>query len=239
MSKEFQKQVVAISGGLGALGSTVTQGFVKRGAKVIVPFVSEMRLNTVLIDHPGMAQAVRFDRVDLGNSGHVKKFVETIREREGRLDILINLAGGYRGGINIEESSSSEFAYMMEQNFKTLYLVTRDALPLMRESGAGRIVNVGSRGGLRGTAGNAAYAIAKSAVIRFTEALSEEVKHDGINVNCVCPSIIDTPGNRMEMPDMDPAGWVTAEEVADVIYFLASEQSRALHGVIIPVYGTG
>ncbi|MEE8554790.1 MAG: SDR family oxidoreductase, partial [bacterium] len=95
----------------------------------------------------------------------------------------------------------------------------------------------GASAGLRGSAGHAPYSIAKSAVIRLTESLADEVKRDGINVNCVLPSIIDTRRNRMEMPDADADDWVTAAELAEVIFFLSSERARAIHGAAIPVYG--
>ena len=239
MPKEFNKKVVVISGGTGALGRAVTLRFVKGGATVIVPFTSEMRLNAFLTDNPKIAQTVRFVRVDLANMARTKQFVEGVRDKEAGLDVVVNLAGGYRTGSHVSESRPRDFSTMLDINFKPAYNMCKVALPIMLDIGSGYLVNVGARAGVKGTAGNAAYSIAKSAVIRLTEAMADEVKSNGINVNCVLPGTIDTPDNRRNMPDADFSSWVTAEAVAEVILFLASPKARALHGASIPAYGTG
>jgi NAD(P)-dependent dehydrogenase (short-subunit alcohol dehydrogenase family) len=105
----------------------------------------------------------------------------------------------------------------------------------MIERGRGKIVNVGATGGLAGQAGMAAYSAAKSAVIRITESMAAELKRKGINVNCVLPSIIDTPQNRAAMPKADPSHWVAPVDLASVILFLASDEARAVHGAALPV----
>ena len=239
MPKEFDKKIVVISGGTGALGRAVTLRFVEGGATIVVPFVSEMRLNAFLTDNPKIAQTVRFERVDLTNIARTKQFVEGVREKEAGLDVVVNLAGGYRTGSSVSESRPGDFATMLDLNFKSAYNMAKVALPIMLDIGSGNVINVGARAGVKGTAGNAAYSIAKSAVIRLTEAMADEVKGNGINVNCVLPGIIDTPDNRRDMPNADFSSWVTPEAVADVILFLASPKARALHGTAIPVYGTG
>jgi NAD(P)-dependent dehydrogenase (short-subunit alcohol dehydrogenase family) len=107
----------------------------------------------------------------------------------------------------------------------------------MLAAGGGRIVNVAAGAALRGGARMGAYAAAKSAVIRLTESMSAELKDRGINVNCVMPSIIDTPQNRAAMPDADASRWVAPEALAEVMLFLASDRARAIHGAAIPVTG--
>jgi NAD(P)-dependent dehydrogenase (short-subunit alcohol dehydrogenase family) len=107
----------------------------------------------------------------------------------------------------------------------------------MLEQGGGKIVNIGAIGGVTGRPHMAAYSAAKSAVIRLTEAMALELRERNINVNCVLPSIIDTPQNRTAMPDANPAQWVAPEALADVIVFLASERARAVHGAAVPVVG--
>jgi NAD(P)-dependent dehydrogenase (short-subunit alcohol dehydrogenase family) len=109
----------------------------------------------------------------------------------------------------------------------------------MLEVGQGKIVNVGARPGLRGAPDAAAYSAAKSAVIRLTESLSEEVKHHGINVNCVLPGHLDTPENREQEPEADHSLWVAPDAVANVILYLASDEANAIHGASVPAYGTG
>jgi NAD(P)-dependent dehydrogenase (short-subunit alcohol dehydrogenase family) len=237
MSPEFENKVVVIGGGVGELGGPVSSGFAARGAKVVIPFVSEMKLATFVGQYPDAAKSIRFQRCDLASPRAVEQFVESVRRNESRVDVLVNLTGGYRPGNIVAESGIGEFNAMLKMNFTTIYHLTRELLPLMVEQRSGQIVNVASRGGLTGYSGQAAYAIAKSAVMRFTEALSDEVKHNGIGVNCLLPSIIDTPRNRMEMPDARHDHWVRTEDLAEVIFFLASERSRAIQGASIPAYG--
>jgi len=107
----------------------------------------------------------------------------------------------------------------------------------MVENGGGKIVNIGARGGLRGAAAMGAYIASKSVVIRLTETLADELKHKGINVNCILPSIIDTPRNRADMPKAKFDQWVSPQAIADVVLFLASPAADAIHGAAIPVEG--
>ena len=237
VNQEFANKVVVIGGGVGELGGPVSCGFVARGAKVVVPFISEMKLAAFVGQYPEVSRVIRFQRCDLTSQSAVAQFAQNIRQHEGRVDVLVNLTGGYRPGNIVVESDLSDFSAMLKINFNAIYHLTREVLPMMIERRTGKIVNVAARGGLTGTSGQAAYAIAKSAVIRFTESLSDEVKHNGIGVNCVLPSIIDTPRNRMEMPDARHDQWVSADDLAEVIFFLASERSRAIHGASIAAYG--
>lgn len=237
MEREFADKVVVVAGGVGELGGAVTSGFVARGARVIVPFVSEMKLAAFVSQNPTAATDVKFQRVDLTNEKMVERFAADLKEKEGRIDILVNLTGGYEGGVPVTESEPHHFERMMAVNFTAIYFITRQLVPLMEDQGSGKIVNVGSRASLRGFAGGAAYSIAKAAVVRFTEALSDEVKHAGVNVNCILPSTIDTLRNRMDMSDARFEDWVTAADLAEVIFFLCSERSRAIHGAAIPVFG--
>jgi NAD(P)-dependent dehydrogenase (short-subunit alcohol dehydrogenase family) len=237
MELEFADKVIVVAGGVGQLGGPVTSGFVARGARVIIPFISEMKLAAFVSEYPAFANDVRFHRVDLANEKMVERFAKDLRRIEKRVDVLVNLTGGYEPNRPIVQSDLSEFTAMMKINFTSVYLLTRRIIHFMSEQGGGKIVNVGSRAALQGYSGGAAYSIAKSAVVRFTEALSDEVKYAGINVNCVLPGILDTPRNRAEMPDAPHHHWVAAEELAQVIFFLASERARAIHGAAIPVYG--
>ena len=237
MEQEFANKVVVVAGGVGELGGPVTNGFVARGAQVTVPFISEMKLATFMSEYPLTATAVRFQRVDLANERMVEKFAKDLRRRVGTVEILVNLTGGFESGHVIAESEPSEFEQMLSVNFTSIYLLTRRIVPMMTEQRSGKIVNVASSAALQGYAGGAAYSIAKSAVVRFTEALSDEVKHAGINVNCVLPSLIDTPRNRMDLPDARHDHWVAPQDLAEVIFFLVSERARAIHGAAIPVYG--
>ena len=125
----------------------------------------------------------------------------------------------------------------MDLNARTLVHVAHAVVPGMCERGSGKIVTVGAAAAARGAAHMGAYCAAKSALIRLTEAMSAELKDQGINVNCVLPSIIDTPDNRSAMPDADASRWVAPQALAEVIAFLGSDGARAIHGAAIPVTG--
>lgn len=233
----LQDHIVIVTGGTGELGRFVTGRFHGLGAKVLVPFVSEQELQALSAQHPELAQSVRFQRLDLREPERVKKYVQGVAETLGPPDALVNLVGGYAFGPPVVEAEWFDFQRMFDLNLLPAFNMCQAVLPLMLQKGRGKIVTVGARAGLEGSANHAAYSAAKAAVIRFTESLSAEVKHRNINVNCVLPSIIDTTPNRRDMPDADFTHWVAPADLAEVIVFLASDAARAIHGAAIPVYG--
>ena len=160
-------------------------------------------------------------------------------DMHGRIDVLINAIGGFRGGAPVHETSLESWDSMFNLNTRSVFLACKAAVPQMLDQGSGKIVNVGARPGLKGTANAAAYSGAKSAVIRLTESLSAEVKHQNINVNCVLPGHLDTPENREQQPEADFSTWVSPRAVTDVILFLASDEASAVHGAAVTAYGMG
>lgn len=235
---EFENQLVVIPGGTGGLGQHVTGRFLAEGADVVVPFVSEQELYTFRANHAD-ADRVRFERLNALDSAKVERFFERLMTSRGAPDVLVNLVGGYLFGPSVVESEPEHFTRMLNVNFYATFNLCRSALHHMLQRGTGKVVNMGAKGGLHGTAHHAAYSVAKSAVIRLTESLADEFKETGININCVLPSIINTPANRQDMPDADHSKWVAPEDLAEVIIFLASPRARAIHGACIPVYGRG
>jgi len=155
----------------------------------------------------------------------------------GVIDVLANIAGGFTMGDDIVGTSDDTWDFMMNLNARTALNMCRAAAPGMIANGGGKIVNIGARGGLRGAAAMGAYIASKSVVIRLTETLADELKHKGINVNCILPSIIDTPRNRQDMPKAKFDHWVSPQAIADVVLFLASPAADAIHGAAIPVEG--
>ncbi|MGI0069999.1 MAG: SDR family NAD(P)-dependent oxidoreductase, partial [Nitrosopumilaceae archaeon] len=145
--------------------------------------------------------------------------------------------GGYIAGKPVTEIDEKEWDEMMNLNLKTAFLLSKHILSQMIKQGSGKVIHVAARPGLKGAGFDAAYVASKSGVIRLVESSSEEVKTKGINVNCVLPSIIDTEENRKAMPQANFAKWVKPSEIAKVILFLASEDSRPINGAAIPVYG--
>jgi NAD(P)-dependent dehydrogenase (short-subunit alcohol dehydrogenase family) len=154
-----------------------------------------------------------------------------------RVDVLCNIAGGFRMGTPVHETTDKDWNFLMDLNAHTVVNMARVVVPLMLKVGGGKIVNVGAFAAQKGAAQMGAYVASKAAVIRLTETMAAELREKNINVNCVLPTIIDTPENRAAMPEADPRKWVAPEALADVIAFLCSDAARAIHGAAVPVAG--
>ena len=222
-----------VTGGAGALGGAVVARLLAAGATCHVPAFDD-------------AEAARFphaghERVRLGVAGDLADWgaVERFYAGVDGLWASIHLAGGFDMG-GIAEAPPETFWRQMSMNAATCYLCCRAAVAGLRRAGAGgRIVNVSARPGVepRAGAGMAAYAAAKAAVAALTQALAEEVAAEGIWVNAVAPSILDTPANRAAMPGADHAAWPKTEQVAETIVFLAAPDNAVTRGAVVPVYG--
>jgi len=145
--------------------------------------------------------------------------------------------GGYHAGQQVTQISEKEWDLMMNLNLKTAFLISKHIVKEMEKQGHGKVIHVAARSGLKGSGNDAAYVVSKSGILRLVESLSEEVKNNGINVNCILPSIIDSDANRQSMPNEDFSKWVTPSEISKVMLFLASEESNSINGANIPVYG--
>jgi NAD(P)-dependent dehydrogenase (short-subunit alcohol dehydrogenase family) len=231
------KRIVIVTGGTGELGQFVTRKFHSLGARVVIPFISEQEMQTFCARNSDMADDVRFFRLDVRDEEKVQPFVDMIAQTLGGPDIAVNLIGGYAYGPPVMEAHYEDLQRMIDLNLVPTFNVCRAVLPYMVKQSRGKIVNVGARAGLEGSARLAAYSIGKASVIRLTESLAEEVKHNNVNVNCVLPSIIDTAPNRRDMPGADFSHWVAPADLAEVIAFLASDAARAINGAAIPVFG--
>ena len=160
---------------------------------------------------------------------------DDVRRGFRRIDALANVAGGFTMGEAVHETTDATWKFMFDLNVHTMLNMVRATVPVMLAQHSGAIVNIGARAGLRGAGRMGAYCAAKSVVIRLTESLADELKGQGINVNCVLPSIIDTARNRSDMPDADFSRWVAPADLARTIAFLASDQAHAIHGAALPV----
>lgn len=231
---EFSNRTVVITGAAGNLGRAVAAAFAERGAALVLLDRSEDALRRAYGsgDERRMLAAV-----DLLDAAQVEGLVKQIVSRFGRIDALANIAGGFRMGEAVHETSDATWNFLMDLNARTLLNAVRAVVPQMLAAGGGKIVNVGAASALRGVANMGAYVASKSAVIRLTETMAAELREKNINVNCVLPTIIDTPENRAAMPDADPKRWVAPEDLASVIVFLASDAARAIHGAAVPVAG--
>jgi NAD(P)-dependent dehydrogenase (short-subunit alcohol dehydrogenase family) len=235
----LKDRVAIITGGTGALGRAVAEHFLSNGAKVAVPWIVEPE---VPLFHQQMGGRfpdgnIMLARVDLGEETEVSKFVADTASRFGRVDILINLVGGFWGFKTVAETSLAEWQAMFDLNLKPTFLCCRAVVPVMQKNKYGRIVSGSSRTGLTGAGEFAAYAIAKGAIKTFTASLAEEVLTDNVLVNAIAPSTIDTEANRKAMPKAKHENWVKPADIARTLAFLSSDQNQVTSGVVVPVYG--
>ncbi len=231
---DVQGKVVVITGASGALGEVVVRRFGERGARLALVDRKPDPAPGML---DGLGEALFMGGTDVTDPSSVERMVEAVIAARGRIDALLNLAGGWRGGTPLHETPLETWDFVMNLNARSVFVVCRAVIPRMIAQGSGKIVSVAAKSGLQGAANTSVYNASKSAVIRLTESMAAELKDHGINVNCVLPSIIDTPANREQMPKADFSKWVTPDALADVLLFLCSEASRAIHGAAIPVYG--
>jgi NAD(P)-dependent dehydrogenase (short-subunit alcohol dehydrogenase family) len=233
---DFSHQTVLVTGAAGNLGRAVANAFSKRGATLVLV---DQR-GELLADVFGAEDARRvFAPTDLLDQGQTSAAVTAAIERVGRIHVLCNIAGGFRMGETVHETSDATWNFLLHINVRTLLNAVRAVVPHMIERGGGKIVNVGAHSAQKGLPEMGAYCASKSAVIRLTEAMAAELREKDINVNCVLPTTLDTPVNRAAMPEADPRRWVLPDDLAEVILFLASSAARAIHGAALPVTGLG
>jgi NAD(P)-dependent dehydrogenase (short-subunit alcohol dehydrogenase family) len=229
---DFDGRTVLITGAAGNLGRAVADAFAERGANLVLVDLNKDALEKVFrADDPKRFLAP----TNLLEQAQVDATVQQAIERFRRIDALANLAGGFRMGEPVHATPDATWNFLLDLNARTLLHAVRAVVPRMLEQGGGKIVNVGAFAAQKGVAQMGAYVAAKSAVIRLTETLAAELREKNINVNCVLPTIIDTPENRAAMPGADPRRWVAPRDLAGVIAFLASDAARAIHGAALPV----
>ncbi len=233
----FSDRVVMVTAAAGNLGQAVMRAFLEAGAKLTLVDRSPDRLAKRYPDLAASPDHLLIQGVDVTDAEAVEAAIAKAVEHFARIDVLVNAVGGYRAGMPVHQTSLDDWDFMLNQNARSAYLVSRAVVPHMLKQRYGKIVNVASRAALAGGKNAAAYSVAKAAVVRLTESMAAELKGEGINVNCVLPGTIDTPQNRAAMPKADFNKWTPPEAIADVILFLASEAARAVHGAAIPVYG--
>lgn len=226
----MQGKAVAVTGGFGALGRAVAQAAAGRGARVAAIDVAPAAADATALLGPGVAT---IGGADLTAAAGAAKALEEASAKLGGLDVLVNVAGGFRWET-LADGSADTWEVMHRANLVTAVNASRAALPLLLKSSAGAIVNIGAGGAIKAGAGMGAYAASKAGVHRFTEALAEELKGK-VTVNAVLPSTIDTPANRRDMPDADFSKWVSPASLAEVILFLA--EARDITGALVPVSG--
>jgi NAD(P)-dependent dehydrogenase (short-subunit alcohol dehydrogenase family) len=228
----MNSRVIVITGAFGVLGSAVARAASAQGARLaLIDFAKDAPA-----EGPSGLDVLILPGVDLTDTVQAGAAMDAVAERFGGFDALLNIAGGFTWQT-LQEGSIDQWPAMYRLNVLTAANACRSAIPHLKRSAAGRIVNVGSSAALKAGLGMGAYAAAKAGVHSLTQALAEELKADNVTVNAVLPSIIDTPTNRADMPDADPATWVSPDDLAAVMLFLASEAATAVTGALVPVTG--
>jgi len=233
----LHEKVVLISGAAGALGSAVTREFARTEARLALTGRSEQKLERLAAEVGLPAERIFTAPADVAQADGVKDLMEAITAHFGRVDVLLNTVGGWSGGKPVGETEVEQWERMLTLNLRSAFLLSRTVLPLMLESGWGRIVHVSSKTAVAPRARQAGYAVAKMGVITLTEVIAAEVKGTGVTANVILPSIIDTPANRKMMPKADPRKWVEPERIAATMRFLCSDDAASINGARVPIYG--
>jgi len=226
---------VLVTGAFGALGAAVARQFAGQGATLgLLDRVAAPAWARDEFQAPHLLRG----NVDLADAGAAGAAVDQVSAHAGGLDVLVNVAGGFKWQP-LMDGTDEVWEAMFTMNLKTAVIVCRAALPHLTSGGAGRIINIGAGAAARAAAGMGAYTASKAGVERLTESLAEELKERHITVNAVLPGTLDTARNRADMPGADFSRWVAPAAVAEVVAFLASDAARAVNGAAIRVFGTG
>jgi len=229
-------KVVAITGGFGNLGLVAAQVLAERGARIAL--IGRGKVPAAATLPPQLAEACQLGGVDLSLPAAAQEAIDTVVQRLGGLDALVNVAGGFRWET-VADGSADTWDLMFQINVKTTLNASKSAIRHLVGSTSGRIVNISAGAALKAVAGMGAYAASKASVARLTEALAEELKDKGVTVNAILPGTIDTSQNRADMPDADFSRWVAPEQIGAVIAFLLSSDAQEITGALIPVTGRG
>jgi NAD(P)-dependent dehydrogenase (short-subunit alcohol dehydrogenase family) len=221
---------VLVAGGTGALGSAVLRELVDSGYPVTATWVVDREKERVEAD---FGDSLTLLQADLFDSGAAAEAVNGVDD----LGAVVNLVGGFFDGPKVHETEVEDFERMLRLNLRPNFLLARAAMPRLVERGGGSFVAVSARTALRPYSTGIAYATAKAAVLAFVQGLDVEYRGEGVRANAVLPSVIDTPANRESQPDADHSKWVPPAEIAKVVRFLVSEDSKPTSGAAIPVYG--
>ena len=232
----IEDEVVVVTGATGFLGSAVSKAFVDAGAAVVGVYVVDDELPFFRKTLSGDAKGVVLEKADVTKEGEMDRVASKVVRRFRRIDALVNTVGGYMAGT-VEDTTAEAFDRAFTLNLRSAFLACKAVIPTMRNQKRGKIVNVSTRTALRGEAEAFLYAASKSGVNRLTEALAEELMDVNVQVNCVMPSVMDTPANRGWMSKAQIAKAVKTEEVARVIRWLCSKEADPISGAAIPVYG--
>ena len=230
MSENFSGKTVLVAGGTGGLGRAVAVSFLEAGANIIVTYRKQAEFDSL-----PKTRSLTGSVTDVTDENSVRALVESTLAVHQKIDVLVNTVGGYTGGVKLWEADARVLENMLSLNLRSGYTLLRQIVPVMLQQNGGAIVNIAAKAALDHPAGAAAYAASKAAALAMVGSLAADLKHTGVRVNSVLPSIIDTEANRRAMPKADFTRWPKPAEIARVILFLCSDEARLIHGASIPV----
>jgi NAD(P)-dependent dehydrogenase (short-subunit alcohol dehydrogenase family) len=239
VSADFSGKVVLVAGGTGGLGRAVSLAFLDRGANVAVSWIVEGEFQALQKSAADRASRLAGFQANVADPKETQKLVRQILSRWRQLDVLVNAVGGYAGGIPLWDLQPEVLEHMLNLNLRAAYALARAAVPAMIARKSGAIVNIAAKAAWDHAAGASAYASTKAAAVALMDSLAADLLGTGVRVNSILPSIIDTAANRKAMPNADFAKWPKPEDIASVILFLSSDESRVIHGASISVFGNG
>ncbi len=230
-------KVALITGATGGAAGAVCLRMAETGARLVLTSRSAERLDR-RIDELGLpAERTMRIAADLADAASVDALMGGIAEQWGGVDILVNLAGGWRGGQRLADVAVSDWDAVMDMNLRSAFLVNRAVLPHMADNKWGRIINIASRAAVNPGSRQAGYNVSKAGVVALTGSIAQDYRRRGVVANVILPSIIDTPQNRAQMPDADTSRWVTPDQIAAMVVYLCGAEAVALNGAAIPLYG--
>jgi len=222
---------VLVTGANGGLGTYVTRAFLDAGATVIG---TSRKIQQAEFINPTFTALP----AEISTREGARVLIDQVMTRFGRLDVLVHTVGGFAGGRSIAETDDATFQRMLDLNLNSVFHILRASIPVLRQTGNGRLIAIGSRAALEPGAGVGAYSASKAAMVSLIRTAALENKDAGLTANVILPGTMDTPANREAMPNADVSKWVRPAAVASLITWLASDAGRDISGAVIPVYGS-
>jgi NAD(P)-dependent dehydrogenase (short-subunit alcohol dehydrogenase family) len=227
-------KTVLITGGTGALGHVVAERFMQEGARVASSYLFEDELKRLSESYKKNVFVVRADVTD---DEDVAALFQQVIKKNGQVDILINIVGGFLPGTQLKDVTTKDWDLMVNMNLKSVFLCSREFLRMLGNRNFGRIISMAAMPVLRPTAGRGPYAASKAGVVMLTQVLAEELKGTGVTANAIAPSVLKTPANVNSAAEAEVAKWVGPDEVAETMMFLCSDMGKSINGVTLPMFG--
>ena len=229
--------VAVVPGGTGSVGRCLVPMLIERGFNVAATYL-------IPDEATAMEEAVDLDedrlilrRVDATDAVAVNAFMDEATQAFGPINVMASLVGGWAGGRDVAETDDVRLDRMLDLNLRTAWNTTRAAIPKMSEDW-GRIILMGSKHAVDSPAGQAPYNVAKAGVMALSKSVAIELLDTATTCNALLPSVINTDATRAALPYADYVNWPQPNEIAQVINFIASEESKVVNGAFLPVWGS-